>query len=288
MKLEKAIRTILVSALILPLLNCNKEEPIPSYIHIDKFDLSTVYGTEGSNAHKIVDAWIFVDDQSAGVYELPCTIPVLYAGDHVVKILPGVKENGISDTRIPYPFYNRYQETVTLTPGQITAIAPSTTYSQAADFSWLEDFEGSAHGICANIGTPDTMMKLLHAPADVFEMTGSGGVVLGANSPSSYFGMTCTQYVLPQADAAVFLELNYRCNNDFNIGIVGYNGIGIETQSVSLGLRPTSGWNKVYVNLTNEVTLATSSTKFAIFFSMLKSSTLDSSYFYIDNVKLVN
>jgi len=48
---------------LLLLYSCNKEEPIPAYIHIDKIDLKTNYSIQGSNSHKIIDAWIYVDDQ---------------------------------------------------------------------------------------------------------------------------------------------------------------------------------------------------------------------------------
>ena len=48
-------------ALILFFVSCDKEEPIPSYIHIPAFDLNVLSnGTQGSNAHNIVDAWVYV------------------------------------------------------------------------------------------------------------------------------------------------------------------------------------------------------------------------------------
>ena len=267
--------------------SCNKEEPIPAYIHIDKITLSTVYSNEGTNSNKIIDAWIYVDDQLLGAFELPCTVPVLATGSHIVKVAPGVKENGISDTRIVYPFYNRYQETVTLTAGQTTTIHPTTIYSQNADFTWKEDFEGSATGTCDTVNS-DTVMQVAHAPTDVFEGTGSGVVVL-SGTKTGYVGVSCNAYTLPKTGTDIFLELNYNCNTDFNVGVIGYDPTnGIDFQTVSLTLRPTNGWNKVYVNLTSEVNTAFNSVKFGIFFSMAKNTDLSSSWFYVDNVKLIN
>ena len=51
----------------------NPAEPTPAYIHIDKFILNTAYLTEGSNSHKITDAWVYIDDQLLGCFELPAT-----------------------------------------------------------------------------------------------------------------------------------------------------------------------------------------------------------------------
>jgi hypothetical protein len=277
------------SLLLLPCFfsSCNKEEPIPSYIHIDKFDLTTVYANQGSSSNKIVDAWIYVDGNAAGTYEMPCTIPVLSAGTHTITISPGVKENGISDTRISYIYYNNYVGVFTLTPGQITTIIPTTTYAPIADFSMLEDFEGSTHGVCNDIGISDTIMKITTDPADVFEGTGSGVVMLGS-SQVSYFGATCNKFALPQGGAPVFLELDYNCNTALNVGIVSYVGSSPNAPDPVLTLRPTSGWNKVYINLTSVVSAEIGATNFGIYFSMLKNPDLSTSYFYLDNVKLVN
>ncbi len=272
-------------AFVLLFLSCNKEEPIPAYIRIDKIDLTTAYVTEGSSSHKILDAWIYIDDQLIGAFEMPCTVPVLLEGTHIIKVLPGIKENGISETRITYPFYDRCEQTVSLIAGEITTVNPTTTYSQAADFFWLEDYEGASHSICNNAGTSDTVMKKETTPGDVFELTGSGRVLL--TTANSYLGVSCNKYTLLK-EFPVFLELNYNCNADFNVGIIGYAGTSLQVQTISITLLPTDGWNKIYINLSSEVKDAVTSNNFAIFFSMLKDPDLSTSYVYLDNIKLVN
>ena len=267
-------------------ISCNKEEPIPSYIHIDKIDLTTNYSIEGSNSQKILDAWVTVDDQSVGAFEMPCTFPILTNGNHTLKVFPGIKENGIAETRIQYPFYAAYQKDITFTRGQVIKINPTVTYSKNITFKWIEDFEGAGHSILTGNGsTPDTIMTITHSLTEKFEGAGSGKVSITSDS---YLGLS-GKFVLPQGGLNVFLELNYYCNTDFTVGIVGYNsGGGIEVQDYFLTLRPTSGWNKVYVNLASHITAATTSSKFAVAFSMQNNPNLSSSYFYLDNVKLIN
>lgn len=280
---------VVFSTICISNVSCNKEEPIPSYIHIDKITLTTkTDGTEGSSAHKIIDAWIYIDDNLVGAFEMPCTVPVLYEGSHKIKIRAGVIENGISETRVAYPFYAPYEQTTTLTRGQITTLVPTVGYFSGTAFSWLENFD-SASGICTSNGTtPDTSMKITNDASIVFEGAGSATVSITATN-SSYFGVCCSEQTLPQAGANVFVELNYNCNSDFNVGVEGYDANGnVVDQQIALSLRSTDGWNKVYVNLTNEVSSMTSASKFAVFFSMLKDQTVSASYFYIDNAKLVN
>jgi hypothetical protein len=43
--------------------------------------------SEGSASHKITDAWVYVDDQLVGVWEVPSKIPALEAGEHTVKVV---------------------------------------------------------------------------------------------------------------------------------------------------------------------------------------------------------
>ena len=265
-------------------LSCNKEEPIPAYIHIDKINLvATDPANQGSNSNKIIDAWIYIDDQLVGAFEMPCTVPVLYYGDHTVKVFAGIKENGIAETRIEYPFYFRYETALSLTAGVITTITPTVNYSTGADFTWIEEFENFSIAVCDS-GTSDTIMT--QTTAEVFEGTGSGGVNL---SSGVYYGVSCNKYILPKQEAPVFLELDYKCNSEFNVGIVGYasNNL-VDVQQIALTLRPTTGWNKVYVNLSNEISFALNSVKFGIFFSMVKNQDVSVSQIYIDNVKLIN
>ncbi len=266
-------------------LSCNKEAPIPSYVHIDSFTLTTS-SLEGSPSQKIVDAWIYVEDQFVGAFELPCTVPILTSGSHKIQVYPGIKENGMIKTRITYPFYNTFEQTILFTPGQIVNVAPTTSYRSTTYFEWREDFEGS-QSICDSISS-DTVMSIMTVPSEVFEGTGSGAVFLESGK-NTYLGSTCNKYTLPQGGAQVFLELDYNCNTEFNIGVIGYDASGNKNdQIIALSLRPTTGWNKVYVNMSSSITNANLSSKFTVFFSMLKNSTISSSYMYLDNVKLVH
>ena len=94
-------------------------EEIPSYLHIDAMTL-TATGNQGSSTSDITDAWVFMDGQLLGGFELPCTIPILAEGAHNFIIRGGVKMNGLSSTRAIYPAwkgwegvengYKRYQD----------------------------------------------------------------------------------------------------------------------------------------------------------------------------------
>ena len=112
----------------------NPEEDIPSFISIEEFEHSDV-GTA-----KIVDAWVYIDNEIQGIYSLPNTIPILKNGEQKLYIAPGIKENGISATRTNYPFYVWHQEEVNLSQ-DTTFINPRTSYISNC-IHWEENFNG--------------------------------------------------------------------------------------------------------------------------------------------------
>ena len=61
--------------------SCNaidRDEPIPSYLHITEFELSVPGdNSQGSSAADIRDVWLDVNGQAVGVFEVPVTVPVL-------------------------------------------------------------------------------------------------------------------------------------------------------------------------------------------------------------------
>ncbi|MCK6650821.1 MAG: hypothetical protein L6Q66_14285 [Bacteroidia bacterium] len=155
----------------------NPAEPIPSYIRINGISLTTVAG-QGSNSSKITDAWVYVDEQLVGCFELPVTIPILKEGVHQLKIRGGIKVNGISATRSPYPFYDSYTQTISFNKGEVQTISPVVKYLSSADFTCMEDFEASTGTILYNSpsGT-DTTLAVTTLTSEVFEGAKSGMLV---------------------------------------------------------------------------------------------------------------
>ncbi|MES2593188.1 MAG: hypothetical protein V4608_15000 [Bacteroidota bacterium] len=261
----------------------NPAEPIPAYIHIDKIDLATTFG-QGSNSHKITDAWVYIDEQLVGCYELPATFPVLYEGSHQVKITPGIKVNGIAATRSPYPFFNSSTQTINFQKGTTVNLSATVTYTVYADFDFLEDFEGSGIAIDSSAGSDTTLQRLFSPNPNVFEGDYSG--IAYINSNNNFFEcVSSSAFVLPKGGANVFLELNYKCNHPFIVGVISQPPYYLK--SSSLTFNPSDTWNKTYVYLTPLIS-SSSAASFKIFFGMVKyAGDSDSLAFMLDNLKLV-
>ena len=124
------------------LVSCNKQEleaDIPAYIYINNFTLTTT-PEQGTSSHKITDAWVYLDQELLGVFELPVRFPVVKEGSFKLDVYPGIKENGIAERRERYLFYNGYSEQIQLEKEKTIEITPTTTYTSGTTFYWMEDF----------------------------------------------------------------------------------------------------------------------------------------------------
>jgi len=263
----------------------NPEEDIPSYIHIDSFQLQINDSIkEGSSSHKITDAWVFIDDVLLGTYELPVTLPVLKEGKHILTIRAGIKVNGIAGTRDKYPFYDFFTENINLIRGGTIEVNPVVEYYNTTVFEWIEDFNGVGISLEPKSNS-DTTIKIINANSLVFEGTGSGELVMESNMNFAEV-FTSSDYQLPKNKTPVYLELNYKNNFVFAIGIYS-NYLTQSIQNDIIYINPSSEWNKIYIDLTKHVSQELNALDFKIFFGVINNNNA-SPEIYLDNIKLLH
>lgn len=269
------------------------EAEIPSYISIEKIDLtvSDPY-IQGTASHKIIDAWVYINDDLQGVYEMPAVFPVLKSGKISLKVRAGIKDNGISLLRAPYPFFDFYTPgSLELFPDSVVKVNPAVTYSSSAEFAWIEDFEDP--GITIDSVYPSFLkIKRTTNSAEVFEGGASGFVALDAAN-YIFKGESNASFTLPQGGTYVYLEINYKTTASISVTVISNNPTG-KAEELALVITPTnkSGaaeWNKIYVNLTSEVSGYPSASDYKIaFYSNITDEGLSSAEIYLDNIKLVH
>ncbi len=277
-------------------IGCNvfdKEEPIPAYLRITLIDFATEKGkSQGTSSSNITDAWLYVNDQTQGVYPLPTRLPLLVSGKTKIKISPGIIQNGIDATRISYPFYNDWDTIVELTQKQIVSLKPRITgYKDATVFHLIEDFEGLGLALAKTVSSPNEIYKT-SIPSAVFEGVNCGKFEIINNSTDVTIASS-DFYNLPKQGNKVFLEMNYNINQAMEVGIMANNGTQI-TQSSVLGLRASTNsdgqtiWKKVYIDLSDAVSGQPYATGYKIYFYAKKADNVDHPLFLIDNIKLVS
>ena len=264
--------TYIVALLIISA--CQKEEnpnTIPAYLKIDTITLD-----ENNTTTNITDAWVYINDQSQGVYELPAEFPILEDGVQFLRIKAGIKSNGIASSRIAYPFYASDTSTVIFTPNQTITVNPTVSYLDSLDF-WLEDFE---EGLSLDTDSLSFSIDNFNGIDNKY-----GKITL----QDSMFLSEITTFELPplpQSNAPVFLELDYKCNTEFLIGMY-VNFPQSVLQKDLLWINPKDDWNKIYINLTSTISEGVGAESFKVFIGMRRDFSLDKNEVYFDNLKVV-
>ncbi|MCD4790740.1 MAG: hypothetical protein K8R37_12135 [Bacteroidales bacterium] len=277
--------------------SCDKFEgsqTIPAYIQVDTFCLKPNPSIdEGALTQNITDVWVYVDDQIIGVFELPAIVPVLAEGNHKLTLYAGVKYNGMSGTRGPYPFYEPYITDCDFIVDSIKIIIPSISYYSNTFFAWIEDFEGGSISLQSTNNSDTSLQFIYHDPVspDFGHASGAGYLdgqhtILECATHSDEPG---EGYILPGATAPVFLEMDYNINNYLIVGLFIYD-IGVQiTQHPVVVLNPTDGiWKKIYINFTPSVTGYPQADYFNVYIRADKDSSVELPALKLDNIKLIH
>jgi hypothetical protein len=276
--------SLLFSFFLLSAVSCKKNDLVPSYIHIDQITFQKNEAIDKSNSTKITDAWVYVDDNLIGIFELPATFPVLASGSHTISVKAGIKLNGIAMSRGYYPFYTTYYTTINLEAEKIDTIRPVVSYFPDK-IQWKEDFEDAGISI-VKYNTSDTSIIKTTLPADAFEGSFSGVANLTESKPY-VLCVSDSTIDIPQTQSAVFLELNYKTDTYLQIGMFAKTALGTSDKIPAITLNPTSEWKKIYINLTPAVNQTNNVEGFKVFFEAIKDANYATQNIYIDNVKLL-
>ncbi len=287
------LSVLFVAAVLLT--SCYKfegDQTVPAYLRIDSIKLATNYNEYGSNSHAITDAWIYVDDVLLGAYELPAVLPVLYQGEHELTLKPGIKVNGISSTRAPYPFYKPViYEDFNFIPDSVFNLGiPSTEYYSNLNFIWMEDFENPGLTITETSASDTSIYRTQpsnNPEAFLSEYSRYSGVIHLTTDARTYSASSLNSFPMPKQGSLTLLELNFKTDNYFNVGLIVQENGGY-TKIPLVILNHSDKWNKIYINFGPNLSLHPNGTDFKVFFESSLETDKNSSVIYLDNIKLIN
>ena len=292
--------------------SCNKfggSQTVPAYIRIDSIKMDTMdYFIYGANTSNFADAWVYVDDQIHGCFELPATIPVLAKGNHKVSVYPGIKVDGRRGTRSAYLFCKPAEyRNLTLTEDCIETLNPIVRYyeSDILQIPWKEDFE-----------TGSSLLPLSDSDTSLMRVSGaeawrsdnsfySGKIVLPPDSLDFYLASSEMTFHSEFNDQTpCMLEMDYKCNDTFFVGLIYKKSNTIERWPI-VKVLPTDKkhavpqrWNKIYINIGHVMKRETDASYFKLYFTSDLTVHDDlgehpyapineTRYYYFDNLKVL-
>lgn len=280
------IKGLLICLVLSCLSSCdviNPAEPTPAYIHIDSISLNTDYNTEGSRTNNFTDSWIYVNGIYLGAYEFPFTVPVLAEGLNKISIRAGIQDNGISGSRSAYSKVLTYDTSLTLLSNQTFIINPVVRYLTGTAFVQLEDFDDGSLLLVPTTANTSTFSITPGGDPNAFEGN-SGHIQLDGSHPLFEYA-SATAFTLPTT-TPVYVELNYKCTQEFTVGVFVSSSSGL-LQSPVLNLRPTTEWKKVYINLTTGGGIFTNALNYKIYLKSSLPASSSSADIFLDNLKVL-
>ena len=274
--------------LLLAQTSCEKfsgDQTVPAYVKVDSIRLTTNYSTQGTAIHNITDAWVYIDGQLIGTFQLPATFPILQQGSHTLIVLPGVKKDGIASTRISYPFYQEITKTINLVPDKTLDFGTlSTTYATKTKFIWREDFDDVAITLDTTAAAT-TKIKQTSSNSPL-TLEGLHSAIIELDTVGATFAcVSHSTFTIP--NSAVFLEMNFNINTSLIVGVY-VTTFGIIYEVPIITLNPTNDkWKKIYIDLTTTLNAYTGATKFRVYY-YLKNTTGDHYRILLDNIKVLS
>lgn len=293
------MRALLYSICILLLsASCVKNNPDPSWIEIEEWTLEAnpnIQNEPESLHHNITEAWVYVDNELMGVFELPVKIPVLKEGSKQVRIYPAMKNNGISATKKIYPFMEIYGATIDLVKNQTVTISPVTRYKDATKF-WVEDFEDASPQIVNSTSSLTTIQIVTDPSILVPSINGQHFGRITLTTTNNVYSSSTTANAngvlnmpLPSG-SDVYLEIDYYTTNNLVTGLLAISSDGSkDNPNVQINAQDASEiqWKKIYIQLDEVVSYSTTANRFEITLNAVLDEGDTQGEINIDNIKAV-
>ena len=247
LRLKYRALSVLLGVLLLA--GCAKNEPEPAWIVIDELAVQAQAGL-GTSQHQLTEVYAYSPTRLLGIFPVPGRIPVLEFGSVQIDLFPGIRANGIKASPDIYPFLSRYRTTLDLAPGSFDTIQPVFVYDDLSQLKLHETCDGSISFLKElQTGYPLTIDTL-----DVFE--GTGSATFRVDETNTVFEVASIPLDLPQNGTPIYLEMHYKNEIPFLIGLEGRDAVISGAKDYVVGLNPRESWNKVYISLTDAVNLS--------------------------------
>ncbi len=283
-KLQNSTKLLSIGMLIFCInFSCKKYKPANPvfYIKSDQLTLNTNISTQGEGTQNITELYAYANGKFQGAYPVGNKIPIPNPDNKNVKItlIAGIKNNGISNTRINYPFYDFFILDTLVPQANIITKNIKFSYKSSVNFPFIEGFDSGIKMIKSTLS--DTTIIVTNNGTGI---SGNFGRVT-LSSPNKYSRIeTALQYTLPTGEPNLYLELDYRCNTEFEVGVLGENN----EEKSSVRVTPKDNWSKIYISLADAVNREPKYSKNKIYIKAVTTSALPALTLDVDNIKIIH
>ncbi|HBH06051.1 MAG TPA: hypothetical protein DDX92_05570 [Flavobacteriales bacterium] len=272
-----------------------KQEPIPSYIKINEADF--VFNnpeSTGIGGTNITDVWLYIDNQLAGLYQLPAVVAVAGEGNHEIRMASGIRISGVQSLQLAYPFHRQFNAgTLNLIGLDTLTITPEYEYGGGSVFAWKEDFESSLGSSMDTIFGSLADLEQVPVPDSPFYIQTLSGHARLTEELSYFKAATDDLYPIPITALPFYLELDYSCNQQFVVSILIKRFGDVTREQSVIFLNPTTNsstpvWNKIYIEMTPFISGQVDAEGFGFSITANYDPSVEEGLIYFDNFKLIH
>lgn len=267
------------------------EDIQPAYLKLGEIKVYEPGTSDVYTTHDVRDIWVYLDGTALGIFPYPGHVPVIPGNpdeNSLIQMLAGIRDNGIASHLTLYPFLEFYEMNQKIIPGNIYEVNPVYKYRSNTILRFNEGFEHSSHLFSMDLDN-NQKSKITGTTSNSRTGTYSGHLQVTKTDPLLEAANSTALLNLPVNASGVYLELDYLADHDFNFGMIGYDETtgsqGIK--NYYLGLKKNTSWQKIYINLTEELA-ASKFEGYRFFFSLQLNQDREAGNVYLDNIKLVH
>ncbi len=259
------------------------QAPETAFVVIDSASLAGNVDSVGSLRVQIEGIWLFSATEPLGAYPMGARIPINPEQVDTLILKAGVRESGLANTLIPYPFFQPLFLPFTASIGRIDTLRPAFRYYPHTRFWFIEGFE-NAWSYWGASSRNTASFSVITAPDQTFE--GRGTLHAQVAQQHIFEIITLESYAVDTLRSSVYFEMHYRTDDTLVVG--AYIIQGRDTlQRPLIYLKPTSKWRKIYINFTDFLGGATEGMRARFF---VGARNLDSTigHTWLDNLKVLS
>jgi len=265
------------------------EEDFKDCIQVDNFNQvhDTNYDIEELNVIKqqnFRDVLVSINGKELGYWQLPCRIPLLpnYSGKNNIRIIPCVRVPNISLSATPYLFLTPIEQFFEMEKeGEYRWSNIKFEYTKGVNFPILETFSQT------------TLFKpldtLFNTPLEIDKEMNVGKIAL--EDSMNFFNVVTPFYTLNGHGERQFWEMSYKCEFGEMVTYLDFKNAATGVFHQDLIVLPaTTGWKKVYINLSDVISWACGpADKLLVRFGISGYTNPDypKATFYFDNIKII-
>lgn len=272
------------------LFSCAKKQPEVSWLKIDKWVLEEnpdAVMPQGELTHNLSQIFVSMGGEVIGVFELPAKIPIIGDGKQEFVLQPGIIVNGISETKLRYPFAENVTVKLDLIKNDTISYTPTTKYYSTLNFL-IEDFESPSMQIDVNENSLGTVGR--NNDPEILQWGNRYGEIILTDVDSLVMFVTNFGKSLPKFGTNVFMEFDYMNTNSALTSVVSYGNGAYHVDPFVLitpQKKNKAEWKHFYLDLKENISALQNVPFNEVQMAFLKDELGEDSYFYIDNIKII-